>query len=249
MSSQTTNHLRTLIDAREICKNYGQTTALYNLSFRLKQGEILGLLGPNGAGKTTAIDIILGLLTPTSGEVRVLGKVPSRHRHSIASRINFCSGDSDLPANLKVCENLRIFARLYGVKHVEKKISALLKTFEIDHLGNRVAGALSSGEKTRLNLAKSLINDPVLLILDEPTSSLDPDMADKVRKIIKDVQVEKEMGILYTSHNMAEVEHLCDRAMFIHKGKKIVEGTPEEIRRHCSTSSLEEAFIKMVRTP
>ena len=137
---------------------------------------------------------------------------------------------------------------MYGVSHIEEKIRSLLETFEIAHLAGRVTGALSSGERRRLNLAKCFINDPVLLVLDEPTSSLDPDMADKVRNIIKKVQREKKMGILYTSHNMAEVENLCDRAIFIQRGKKILEGTPEEIRKRCSTDTLEQAFIKMVRS-
>lgn len=236
-----------IISVRDLCKDYPDTRALDHLSFTLKKGEILALLGPNGAGKTTAIHILLGLLTPTSGRVSVFGLSPLKDRHAIAKRLNFSSAYVQLPSNLKVSENLKIFSGFYCVKDSSKKIESLLDLFEMGHLKNRVTGALSSGEKTRLNLAKCLLNDPELLLLDEPTASLDPDMADTVRKTLKKIQKEKDLGILYTSHNMAEVEEICDRVHFIHEGKSIAEGTPQEVLKNYKSLSLEEVFIKIAR--
>lgn len=236
-----------MIQVKNLCKNYGAVKALENVSFELKPAEILGLLGPNGAGKTTAIHILLGLLSPTSGEVSVLGLSPMTQRYAIASQINFSSAYVQLPSNLKVSENLDIFSKIYSVKNARQKISSLLDLFEIPHLRNRLTGALSAGEKTRVNLVKCLLNDPKLLLLDEPTASLDPEMADTVRKVLKKIQKERGMGILYTSHNMPEVEEICDRVLFIHEGKTITEGTPEAIRQSFQSKTLEQVFIKIVR--
>ena len=236
-----------LIVVKDLCKSYPDTRALDGLSFTLKKGEILALLGPNGAGKTTAIHILLGLLTPTSGKVSVFGLSPLKDRHTISKRLNFSSAYVQLPSNLKVSENLKIFSMIYCVKDPRKKIDWLLELFGMSHLRNRVTGALSSGEKTRLNLAKCLLNDPELLLLDEPTASLDPDMADTVRKTLKQVQKTKELGILYTSHNMSEVEEICDRIHFIHEGRSMAEGTPEEVIKNYGSASLEEVFIKIAR--
>ncbi len=236
-----------IITATNLCKDYPDTRALDNLSFTLKRGEILGLLGPNGAGKTTTLHILLGLLTPTSGEVSVFGLSPFKSRHALSQRLNFSSAYAQLPSNLKVSENLFIFSKLYNVKKSKEKIDALLELFEISHLKNRRAGALSTGEKTRLNLCKCLLNDPELLLLDEPTASLDPEMADKVRRILKQIHKEKNIGIIYTSHNMPEVEEICERILFIHEGKLIAEGTPEEIKKSFESKTLEQVFIKIVR--
>lgn len=236
-----------LVLAEHITKSYNGKKALDDISFELRRGEILGLLGPNGAGKTTTLNILLGLLTPTSGTVSVLGLSPLTHRSVIAEKINFSSAYQTLPQNLKVIENLKTFSRLYGVKDARTKIPALLELFELPHLRNRITGGLSSGEKTKLNLAKCLLNDPVLLILDEPTASLDPDISEKVRRTLKRIQRERNMGIIYTSHNMFEVETLCDRIIFIHHGRKIIEGTAETIQKSFETVSLEQAFIKIAR--
>ena len=241
------NDQEQFVEVRNLYKNYGETTALNNVSFSLNRGEILGILGPNGAGKSTSIHIILGLLTPSAGEVSVLGLSPIKNRHLLSKKINFSSAYSQLPSNLKVIENLKTYARIYQIKNPKEKINELLETFEITHLYHRLTGALSSGEKTRVNLAKSFINDPVLLVLDEPTASLDPDMSDKVRNILKKIQTERNLGILYTSHNMFEVEALCNRIIFIHKGNIITEGPPEKIRTLFESPSLEQAFIKIVR--
>ncbi|MBI4412345.1 MAG: ABC transporter ATP-binding protein [Deltaproteobacteria bacterium] len=236
-----------LVAVEGLCKRYPDTLALDNLSFHLKRGEILGLLGPNGAGKTTAIHILLGLLTPSTGEVSVFGLSPLKDRHRIAKRLNFSSAYVNLPTNLKVYEVLNVFSRLYLVKNAAKKIKSLLDLFEISHLKNRVTGALSAGEKTRLNLCKCLLNDPELLLLDEPSASLDPEMADTMRGVLKKIQKEQGIGIVYTSHNMMEVEELCDRILFIHQGKKIAEGSAEEVKRTFKSGSLQEVFIKIVR--
>jgi ABC-2 type transport system ATP-binding protein len=240
--------MKPLIVASKISKEYGGTTALKELSFSLNAGEIVGLLGPNGAGKTTAIHIILGLLSATSGTVAVFGLSPLTERHRIAQKLNFSSAYVQLPTNLKVIENLSIFSKIYSVRDAKKKIEKLLELFEIGPLRNRLTGALSSGEKTRLNLAKCLLNDPELLLLDEPTASLDPEMADTVRKILKKIQKETHVGILYTSHNMPEVEEICGRVYFIHEGRLIAEGTPEQVVKTFQSKNLEQVFIKIVRS-
>ncbi len=236
-----------LIRTRALTKIYDGSTALDALDLTLHRGEILGLLGPNGAGKTTAIHILLGLLEPTSGEASVFGLSPLTERHRIAARFNFSSAYVQLPSNLKVIENLRTYARLYGVRDRERRIAELLGTFEVGHLAGRITGALSAGERTRVNLAKAFLNDPELLLLDEPTASLDPEMADTVRRILLDIRRRKGLGILYTSHNMPEIESLCDRVLFIHEGRTIARGTPAEVVRHFRSANLEEAFIKIVR--
>lgn len=236
-----------LIEASDLCKSYGDIRALDRLSLQLKSGEILGLLGPNGAGKTSAIHIFLGLLTPSHGEVRVLGHSPLNERHQIAHRINFSSAYVYLPSNLKVRENLKIFSKLYNIKNSKTKMEGLLEEFGISHLADRLVGALSSGEKTKVNLCKSLLNDPELLLLDEPTASLDPEMADEVRKKLRILQRERAMGILYTSHNMHEVEQICDRVLFINKGKMVAVGTPKQLVEKFGSKTLEEVFIKLAR--
>ena len=237
-----------LVFVHRVSKEYAGVRALKELSLSLAAGEIVGLLGPNGAGKTTAIHIILGLLSPSSGDVRVFGLSPLTDRHRIAQKLNFSSAYVQLPTNLTVSENLSIFSKIYCVREPRKKIAQLLELFEIGALKNRLTGALSSGEKTRLNLAKCFLNDPILLLLDEPTASLDPEMADTVRKILKRVQKETKLGILYTSHNMPEVEEICDRIYFIHEGRLIADGTPEEIIKTFQSKNLEQVFIKIVRS-
>ena len=236
-----------LVETKNLCKYYDGILALDHLNLTVKPGELVGLLGPNGAGKTTAIHILLGLLSPSSGEVSVMGMSPLRERHKIASKINFSSAYTNLPTNLKVKETLYIYSQLYSVKDAKEKVKSLLGLFEIDHLQNRVYGALSSGEKTRLNLAKSFLNDPDLLLLDEPTASLDPEVADRVRTILKGIQKERNIGILYTSHNMPEVEEMCHRIVFINKGKTIAQGTADEIKKMFHSNTLDQVFIKIVR--
>lgn len=217
------------------------------LSFSARPGEFLGLLGPNGAGKTTALHILLGIIHPSSGKVSVLGASPFHHRERIYPRINFSSAYVQLPYNLKVERNLRFYAHLYDLRRPQEKTRELLEMFEIDHLAQSPTGTLSSGEQTRLNLCKSLLNDPEVLFLDEPTSSLDPEIAQRVRGLLKRIQSERHMTVIYTSHNMAEVESLCDRVLFIHRGHLVAEGAPDEVRASFEGRSLEEVFIRLVR--
>ena len=221
--------------------------ALDAFNFQLHKGEVLGLLGANGAGKTTAMNMLLGLTTPTGGSIHAFGMDLATHRLEILKRANFSSAYTSLPGNLLVWQNLGVFARIYGVPDRKKKIDDLLSLFEISELRKRVTGQLSAGESTRLNLCKALLNDPELLLLDEPTASLDPDIADKVRKTIRRVQAERQISILYTSHNMIDIEEVCDRVIFLHKGKIVCQGTPAEIKALSEKNSLEDVFIKIAR--
>ena len=232
----------------DLSKVFDEFTAVDQLSFEIQKGEILGLLGVNGAGKTTAINMLLGLITPTSGRIDVFGKDLARHRIEILIRSNFCSTYTSLPGNLYVWQNLRVFGLLYGVKNLNKRIDEVLKLFDIEHLKKSVSGHLSAGESTRLNLCKALLNQPELLLLDEPTASLDPDIADKVRSIIRNYRDEHQATILYTSHNMKDVEEVCDRVVFLHKGKILYVGTPEEMVEHFEKENLEDVFIQIARS-
>jgi ABC-2 type transport system ATP-binding protein len=237
-----------VLSARELTREFDGVTALDAFTFSLRRGEVLGLLGANGAGKTTAMNMLLGLTTPTSGTIEVFGKDLVTHRVEVLRRVNFSSAYTALPSNLYVWQNLRVFARIYGVKNPKQKIAELLELLEIEYLNNRVTGQLSAGESTRVNLCKALLNDPELLLLDEPTASLDPDIADKVRKFVRKMQTERGIAILYTSHNMRDIEEVCDRVIFLHKGKVVAEGTPKEIVERSAQSSLEDVFIKIARS-
>ena len=237
-----------ILEARELTRKFDGVTALDRFSFKLHRGEILGLLGANGAGKTTAMNCLLGLTLPTSGDLFAFGKELQAHRIEILKRANFSSAYVALPGNLKVWQNLLIFAKIYQVPHAKQKIAELLELLEVAHLRNRVTGQLSAGESTRVNLCKAFLNSPELLMLDEPTASLDPDIADKVRKVVRRVQDERNIGILYTSHNMRDIEEVCDRVIFLHKGKIVAEGTPDQIVKKFEEQSLENVFIKIARS-
>lgn len=236
-----------VLDVKNLRKEFDGTVAVEGLTFQLRRGEILGLLGVNGAGKTTAMNMILGLTEPTSGTISAFSMAMPRHRISILRRCNFCSAYAPLPSNLLVWQNLLVFSLIYGIKNRRARIASLLDLLEISHLKNRVTGELSSGESTRVNLAKALLNSPELIMLDEPTASLDPDIADKVRKTLRRVQREDNVAMLYTSHNMRDIEEVCDRVIFIHHGKVVAEGTPSEVVRQSDHASLEEMFIELAR--
>ena len=236
-----------VLEVRELRRTFDKHVAIDNLSFTLQRGEVLGLLGANGAGKTTAMGSILGMIKPTSGTIRVFGLDPYHDRIKVLRRLNSSSAYNDLPANLLVWQNLLVFAKIYRVPNAKKKIAELLEMFEISHLRSRVTGHLSAGENTRLHLCKALINDPELLLLDEPTASLDPEIADKVRKLVRRVQREKNIGILYTSHNMLDIEEVCDRVLFMHRGKVVADGTTKEIVEKFQQKNLEDVFIRIVR--
>jgi ABC-2 type transport system ATP-binding protein len=217
------------------------------LSFEVGAGESVGLLGPNGAGKTTTIHLLLGLIKPDAGRITVLGLDLAQDRRRVLQRVNLSSADLRLPTNLTVWENLLVFARLYGLARPKARIEALLELFEIGATKQARTGALSTGQMTRLNLAKALLNDPEILFLDEPTASLDPDIAAKVRETLARLQAERGLTILYTSHNMAEVEQMCRRILFLHRGRVVAQGSPAEVTALARSTSLEEAFIALAR--
>lgn len=237
-----------IVEITSLRKQFNGTVAVDGISFSVARGETLGILGPNGAGKTTAIQMLLGLIIPTSGTIKLFGKELEKHRVEVLRRMNFSSAYINLPHNLKVRENLSIFAELYCVNDAQRKTDELLEMFEISHLKEKITGQLSSGESTRVNLCKALLNKPELLLLDEPTASLDPDIADKVRKLLRKIQSESQITLISTSHNMKDVQEVCDRILFLHKGRILAEGSPEEIMAQFSESSLEEVFIRIARS-
>lgn len=236
-----------VVRVENVRKEFGSFTAVADVTFSVQRGEILGLLGANGAGKTTLIQMLLGLLCPTSGLIRIFGLDPEKDRISILKRANFSSAYIAMPYNLKVYENLDVFAGLYQVKNPKKKIDDLLELFGVSHLRTRMTGRLSAGESTRVNLCKAMLNDPEILFLDEPTASLDPDIADKVRKLLAQYKRDHNTTMIYTSHNMRDVEELCDRILFVANGKIIADGQPDDVLNKFEKSSLEELFIKIAR--
>jgi ABC-2 type transport system ATP-binding protein len=236
-----------VVEVNGLTKVFKSFKAVDNVSFDIYPGEILGLLGPNGAGKTTIIHMLLGLTTPASGDINVFGLDLKKNREKIIQDVNFSSSYASMPNSLTVKENLKVFARLYKVKKKEKRISELLKIFEIEAIEDKLVRHISSGHQTRLNLAKALINNPKILFLDEPTASLDPDIADKTRSLLKSIKKNRNLSILYTSHNMKEMEEMSDRIIFLHKGRIIAEGRPEEIIRDFRRKNLEEVFLKVAR--
>lgn len=244
----TQSQREVILEARELTREFDGVKALDRFSFKLHRGETLGLLGANGAGKTTAMNCLLGLTLPTSGGLFAFDLPLQTHRVEILRRANFCSAYTALPGNLLVWQNLITFARIYGVLEARARIDELLELLEISHLKKRVTGQLSAGESTRVNLCKALLNKPELLMLDEPTASLDPDIADKVRKVVRKAQRDLNCGILYTSHNMKDIEEVCDRVIFLHKGKIITQGTPTEIVQQFKEQSLENVFIEIARS-
>jgi ABC-2 type transport system ATP-binding protein len=236
-----------VVEIKRLTKVFKLLKAVDDVSFDIYPGEILGLLGPNGAGKTTIIHMLLGLTTPTSGDIKVFGLDLKKNRKKIVQNVNFSSSYVSMPNSLTVKESLRVFARLYKVKEKEKRISELIRIFEIEAIEDRLIRNISSGHQTRLNLAKALINNPKVLFLDEPTASLDPDIADKTRSLLNSIKKKRNLSILYTSHNMKEMEEMSDRIVFLHKGRIIAKGRPEQIIRDFGRKNLEEVFLKVAR--
>lgn len=236
-----------IIETKNLIKEFGTFRAVDNLSLRVQKGKITALLGPNGAGKTTTIQMLLGLITPTKGSIEIFGKDFTEHRGEILAKTNFSSPYVSLPMSLTVMENLLTFARLYGVKNPVQKIKETAKYFEVEHLLSKKTPALSTGQLTRVNLTKAFLNDPELLLLDEATASLDPDIADKTRKMLKKIQQERGVSILYTSHNMQEIEEICDTVIFINKGKIREEGTPAALVQKFGHKDLNEVFLAIAR--
>ena len=211
-----------------LTKNYGAYRAVDSISFEIKKGQVLGLLGPNGAGKTTTIQMLIGITNPTGGKISYFGLDFRHHKQQSLQRINFTSAYNTLLGRITVMENLLTFSGLYGISDRMNKIARLLEQFEISHLAGHRYVDLSAGEKTRVNLAKSLLNDPELILMDEPTASLDPDIADKTLNWIKELQANRNISILFTSHNMAEVERICDEVIFLDKGRIVSKGSPSD---------------------
>src|SRR3989339_104612 len=220
-----------VLQIKNLTKKFGSFTAVNNISFDLKEGEILGLLGPNGAGKTTTIQMIIGVLTPTKGEVNYFGKNLKNNREEILEKINFSSTYTQLPWLLTVEENLKFISYLYEIKNRNERIKKLAKIFKLEKLLKEQTKDLSSGEITRVNLAKAFINYPKVLLLDEPTASLDPETAEYIRKFLLEERDQFNVSIVWTSHNMAEVEEVCDRVILINNGKIIADNTPDKLAK------------------
>jgi ABC-2 type transport system ATP-binding protein len=236
-----------VILVENLVKRYGATIAVDGIGFMVERGVTAALLGGNGAGKTTTLSILLGLLLPTSGTVRVFGEDVLRHRYRVLPRINFSSPYVDLPHRLTVRQNLSIYARLYGLQRRAERIAVLARDLQIETLLDRPSGKLSSGQKTRVALAKALLNEPELLLLDEPTASLDPDTGDWVRGYLEAYRERTGATILLASHNMAEVERLCSQVMMMKEGKIVDRGSPDELIDRYGRTNLEEVFLQIAR--
>ncbi|TNE38094.1 MAG: ABC transporter ATP-binding protein [Alphaproteobacteria bacterium] len=230
-----------------LTKSFGPVAAVGGISFDARRGETVGLLGGNGAGKTTTLSMLLGLVRPTSGTIRILGAQMPRERHLALPHMNFESPYVDLPKRLTVRQNLEVYGRLYGVRQVRKRAEEIAEELELSDLLNRPAGMLSAGQKTRVGLAKALINRPQLLLLDEPTASLDPDTADWVRHYFEDYRKQHNATILLASHNMSEVERLCDNVLMMRQGLIVDRGAPGALIEKYGRASMEEVFLDVAR--
>lgn len=236
-----------ILSVSNLTKKFKQFTAVDNISFEIKEGEILGLLGPNGAGKTTTINMLLGLIKPTSGQIRIFDQELEQNRQKIMQKVSFASAYSALQGRLTVYENLFVYSLLYNLDDKKKKIVGVLEDTDIVDLKDEKFGSLSSGQKTRVILAKALLPRPRLLLLDEPTASLDPDIAEKVQDLILRIVDKHKVSVLYTSHNMAEVHKMCNRIIFLLKGKIIKQAKPEDLIKEMEKKNLDEVFISLVR--
>ena len=244
-ASTTSDVLR----VQHLCKRYRDIRAVDDISFGVRAGEIVGLLGPNGAGKTSTINMVLGVLQPSSGSIEIEGIALAQQRSRALAHTNFAAVYAALPGNLTVLQNLRYFSLLYDVANVAERVELLLTEFQLEALRNTRCGLLSSGEQTRLALAKALVNQPRLLLLDEPTASLDPSAAATIRERIRVMASATNCGILWTSHNMYEVQETCDRVLFLSHGKILLEGDPRRLPQQHGMRTLEELFIHLAREP
>jgi ABC-2 type transport system ATP-binding protein len=228
-------------------KNYGKVEALKGVSFAVRTGTTTALLGGNGAGKTTTLSVLLGVLTPTAGQITVLGEDMLRHRHRVLPRMNFTSPYVDLPKRLTVRENLRVFADLYGVRRPKARIDAVADEFDLAPLLERPYGDLSAGQRTRVSLAKAMLNEPEVLLLDEPTASLDPDIGDRMRTYLEHYQRRSRCTMLLASHNMGEVERMCDDVIMLRAGLVVDQGSPQELVARYGRENMEEVFLDVAR--
>ena len=240
--------MKNLVEVKNIKKNYGKNEAVKGISFNIKEDEILGLLGPNGSGKTTTIGMLLGLLKPTSGEILINGQKLEGNRIEILEQINFISPYIELPKKLTVKQNLTVYGKLYKINNINERIEFLSEKLRLKGLLNSITGELSSGQKNRVSLAKALINEPKVLLLDEPTASLDPEVGDFVRSFLEDYKKEKKISILLASHNMNEVTRLCKSILMMKDGIIIDEGNPKELINKHGRKNLEEVFLKLSRS-
>ncbi len=240
---------QSILSVQSLRKNYGFTTAVDGISFEVRPNEIVGLLGPNGAGKTTTINMILGVLEPTEGLIQIEGIDIAKKRRAALERTNFAAVYAPLPGNLTVEQNLKVFGLLYGVENLSARLETLFVEFELGKFRKVKAGLLSSGEQSRLSLAKAMLNQPNLLLLDEPTASLDPSIAKDTREKIRLFAERSGTGILWTSHNMVEMEEVCHRVLFLSRGKILLEGNPRTLPQEHGKTSLEELFIAVAREP
>lgn len=238
-----------ILTVSELCRSYREHLAVDHVSFEVEPNEILGLLGPNGAGKTTITSTVLGVLAPTSGRILIEGIDLAAHRSAALERTNFAAVYAPLPGNLTIYQNLRVFGLLYGVTNLDGRIDALLDELELRTFRNVKSGLLSSGEQARLGLAKAMLNEPRLLLLDEPTSSLDPATAREVRALVRAFAREHTVGVLWTSHNMYEVEAVCDRVLFLSQGRVLLRGDPRSLPADHGKETLEELFLAVAREP
>ena len=240
--------MQNLVEVKNLKKNYGLKEAVKGISFKIQDNEILGLLGPNGSGKTTTIGMLLGLLKPSNGEIIIDGKRIEDNRIEILKKINFISPYIELPKKLTVKQNLIVYGKLYSVSDIKKRIEYLSEKLRLGDLLNKITGELSSGQKNRVSLAKALINKPKVLLLDEPTASLDPEIGDFVRTFLEDYKKEKKISILLASHNMNEVTRLCKSTLMMKDGIIIDSGSPEELINKHGRQNLEEVFLKLTRS-
>ena len=239
--------MKNSIEVINLSKSYKTKKAVNNISFKIDENEIVGLLGPNGCGKTTTIGMILGLLKPTSGQVLINGKNIENNKISILHKMNFISPYIELPKKLTVKQNLIVYGKLYNIKNLNERINFLSEKLRLGDLLDKITGELSSGQKNRVSLAKALINDPTVLLLDEPTAALDPETADFIRTFLESYKEEKKISVLLASHNMDEVKRLCKSVMMMKDGNIVDGGTPEDLIEKYGQKNLEEVFLKIVR--
>ena len=235
------------IEVINLSKSYKSRKAVDNISFKINENEIIGLLGPNGCGKTTTIAMILGLLKPSSGQVLINGMDIENHRISLLHKMNFISPYIELPKKLTVKQNLIVYGKLYSVQNLNERIDSLSNKLRLDEILNSITGELSSGQKNRVSLAKALINDPTVLLLDEPTASLDPETGDFIRTFLENYKKEKKISVLLASHNMSEVKRLCNSILMMKNGTIIDKGTPEQLIKKHGRQNLEEVFLQLTR--
>ena len=239
--------MKNSIEVINLSKNYKSKKAVNNISFKINENEIIGLLGPNGCGKTTTIGMILGLLKPTNGKVLINGSNLETNKISILKKLNFISPYIELPKKLKVKQNLIVYGKLYNVENLDDRINYLSKKLRLENLLDKITGELSSGQKNRVSLAKALINDPSVLLLDEPTASLDPETGDFIRTFLENYKKEKKISVLLASHNMDEVKRLCNSVLMMKDGNIVDKGTPDELIEKHGRKNLEEVFLKIAR--